>query len=164
MKLRLSKTGQTVWVDDEDVHLCRSMQMGRDEIIYVRWCENRKRVRKALHRVIMGEPKGFEVDHKNGNRFDNRKANLRICTPSQNTCNRDRPKRKLQHKYRGTWHFAKSVGRKLEKPWVARIKIQGKAIYGGYFRTAKEAALAYDQLARKHHGEFARLNFPNEGA
>jgi hypothetical protein len=39
---------------------------------------------KSIHRIIMGEPKGMEIDHKNGDKLDNQRENLRICNRSQN--------------------------------------------------------------------------------
>jgi hypothetical protein len=160
MDLKLKKSGMPVLIDEEDAHFCRAMQLGRDGIIYVRWWENKKQIRRALHRVIMGNPFGFQVDHINGNRFDNRKCNLRLATASQNTCNRSRPNKRLLHPYRGVAFFSRPG---LIKRWHARLKVNGVAHSGGYHTTAEEAARAYDVLAKKHHGEFARLNFPNEG-
>jgi len=45
-----------------------------------------------MHRAILGVKEGVEVDHINGNRLDNRKANLRPCTRSQNQQNRHKTK------------------------------------------------------------------------
>ena len=50
---------------------------------------------ERLHGFIMDCPKGKEVDHINGNKLDNRKCNLRICTQHQNSFN----KNKQQEKY-----------------------------------------------------------------
>jgi hypothetical protein len=36
--------------------------------------------------------------------------------------------------------------------------VNGKRLELGYFKTAREAAIAYNEAAKKHHGEFARLN------
>lgn len=49
-----------------------------------------------MHRVIVAPPEGFFVDHINCNRLDNRRANLRICTPEENTLNRSPRIRKAE--------------------------------------------------------------------
>jgi hypothetical protein len=152
----LKKCGSAVFVDDEDLIHCVSLQLNKDGLIYKRWRERGKMISRALSRVIMNAPKHLQVDHINKNRFDNRKQNLRLATPSQNSCNRSRPKKDLLHKYRGIAFFK----RNLKKPWAARIKFEKKQITLGYFETDVEAALAYDVAAKKYHGEFANLNFP----
>ena len=45
-----------------------------------------------LHRLIMNAPKGLLVDHRNGDSLDNRRANLRLATHSQNQWNRQKIK------------------------------------------------------------------------
>jgi hypothetical protein len=42
---------------------------------------------------------------------------------------------------------------------VAKIRYQGKRIWLGSFKDEIEAAKAYDEAAKKYHGEYARLNF-----
>lgn len=131
-----------------------------------------KTKRISMHRYIMlpkidmqfgprcskpGNPfKGIIIDHINGNGLDNRRANLRICTYTQNNCNK-RIKLKSASKYRGV-----SKSRKPDKPWQARIYLHRKPIIIGFFKTRLDAALAYDTAARKYHGQFATLNFPAE--
>ena len=82
------------------------------------------------------------------------RGSFRLCTKSQNSVNYVRTFR-TKSPYRGV---AKA---KPGKGWVANIKAAGKMHYLGYFAEAEEAAHAYDDAARKHHGEFAVLNFPD---
>jgi hypothetical protein len=106
----------------------------------------------SLHREIMNQPKGVLVDHKNNCSLDNRRANLRLATPSQNAQNA--PKRKNTSS-----RFIGISFDKRRKKWRASISYKGKRIWLGYFDNEIDAALAYDAAARKYYGEFARLNF-----
>ncbi|MGD0551230.1 MAG: HNH endonuclease signature motif containing protein [Sedimentisphaerales bacterium] len=109
----------------------------------------------GLHREIMDAPKGLVVDHKNGDSLDNRRANLRLATYSQN--HQNVPKRKnTSSRFIGV-----SFNKRGEK-WSASIGYEGKVIWLGYFDNEIDAAHAYDAAARKYYGEFARLNFPDE--
>ena len=104
-----------------------------------------------MHRVILKTPKGMDTDHRNGDGLDNRRCNLRICTKSQNSINRKMQSNNTSG-YRGVyWH-------KRDKKWLAHIKIDGKKINFGYCSTKEQAAEAYNEAAKKHYGEFARLN------
>lgn len=121
-----------------------------------------------MHRLIMNPLPGIEIDHKNGDGLDNRRKNLRICTVSENRQNtagwKNRPSKHLQgFKFKGVYHPNRCTGNQGGKPWEARICYGGKQrVVGNYF-TPQEAALAYDEQARIHHGKFARLNFPKPG-
>lgn len=101
---------------------------------------------------IMGKPeKGFVVDHINRNRLDNRKDNLRFCTLAQNNMNRKMQKNNTSG-YTGVfWH-------KPAKKWQVFICIDKKQTHVGIYADKKEAALAYNEAAKEHYGEFARLN------
>lgn len=102
-----------------------------------------------MHRVVM--PEVAQIDHINGNRLDNRKANLRPCTHSENQRNRRKTK-VCSSPYKGVyWH-------KRENKWVAQIRYEGKQKSLGRYQTAEEAAAAYDEFAKLYHGEFAFLN------
>jgi hypothetical protein len=107
----------------------------------------------SMHRFILNPPEGALVDHRNCNGLDNRRANLRPATRSQNGYNR--PKRKnTTSPYLGV-HFSKKM-----KKFVAQIKHESRKIWLGSYDNEIEAARAYDAAAKKYHGEFARLNFP----
>lgn len=94
-------------------------------------------------------PKNMEVDHINGDRLDNRRENLRLCTHSENGANCKRGINKW--KYRGV-----SNHRRL---FAARIQKDKKKIHIGLYKTPKIAAKAYDKKARELFGEFAFTNF-----
>jgi hypothetical protein len=116
---------------------------------------NGKRTTLFMHKVILHAPKGMVVDHINGNPLDNRKANLRLATPAQNSRNRRVTKRGTSI-YKGVWY------NRTKRLYCARITVSRKMIYIGQFKDEVEAARAYDRAARKYHGEFARLNFPEK--
>lgn len=110
-----------------------------------------KNKRLMMHRLIIGAKQGEEVDHKNGDRLDNRGDNLRFCTRSQNNFNQQISSRNKSG-YKGvSWD-------KGNKKWRSQAHINDKAFNLGRYDTKKEAALAYNNFAIKHFGEFARLN------
>lgn len=104
-----------------------------------------------MHRAILGAKKGEESDHRNCNGLDNRRANLRLCTTSQNQMNR--------RKQDGcTSNFKGVFWDKERRKWLSRIHYKGKQIHLGRFYIEKDAAHAYNQAATKFFGEFARPN------
>ena len=102
----------------------------------------------------MRAPRGLLVDHRNGDGLDNRRDNLRLATHSENMMNRPKIKSPTTSRFVGVYFD------KARRLWVARIHLNGKCIWLGRFATEIEAAKAYDEAAKKYHGEFARLNFP----
>ena len=108
-----------------------------------------------LHRVILERKigrallKGERPDHVNGNTLDNRRENLRVSDISQNALNA-RAKTRERDGIKGV---CKKRGR-----YYALLTIRGTEYKSGYFSTKEEAARAYDELAKQHCGEFARLN------
>jgi hypothetical protein len=105
-----------------------------------------------MHRQIMGEPDGMDVDHRDRNSLNNRKENLRICTRSQNMANMEKRAGKTATEKGVDW-------RPDKKKWRARI---GRTFLG-YFDTKTEAASAYDAAALARYGEFARTNGSQRG-
>jgi hypothetical protein len=109
----------------------------------------------SMHRQIMQPPEDMVVDHIDGNRANNCRANLRVCTHSEN--NRNHRKRiDSSSSFKGVFYDKRS------HRWGAKCQYRGERIRLGYFDTDIEAARAYDRMAVELFGKFARLNFPQE--
>ena len=108
-----------------------------------------------MHREIMPPPPNMVVDHQDGNKANNCRCNLRVCTPQENRCNAPR-------KSRGRCQFRGVYREKRRGRICSRIKCNGKYYWLGRFPTEVEAARAYDRAAVEAFGEFARPNFPEE--
>lgn len=107
------------------------------------------------HRVIFAITQGYwtniDVDHKNGDRLDNRASNLREATRSQNLFNA-RIRGNNTSGYKGvSWC-------NTYKKWKASICFDKKQKSLGYFNNKAEAILAYRNAASALFGEFARLS------
>jgi len=116
--------------------------------------KGKKEVPIYLHQDIIKVPDGMVIDHINHDGMDNRMANLRAATYSQNMCHRKKRAGAKQSKYKGIYC------RNRDRKWQALITINRKRIHLGYFHGEIEAAKAYDAAAKKYHGQFACLNFP----
>lgn len=155
-QIQLSQ-GKVALVDDEDFDrlaphkwYVRKDKHGKYYALRSAWGLMRKTV--YMHREIIGAPRGMIVDHVNGNALDNQRSNLRLCTNSENMCNRGKQTDNTSG-YKGvTWNSHR-------RRWQAQIKLNGKMVQSGRFDTPEDAARAYDEAARKHHGEFAKTNF-----
>lgn len=105
--------------------------------------------RYYLHRLLMASNTQLLVDHKNGDRLDNRVSNLRLATSSQNGANVP----KLNTNTTGFKGVVPHGDR-----FRAYIHKHGKTFYIGTFDTAKAAACEYDRKAQKLFGGFASDN------
>jgi len=165
MKMIPLTQGQFAIIDDEDSDLVApykwsAMKRRGAAGFYAQsavWDRSAKRTRTVLmHRLISGARPGQLCDHANMNGLDNRRSNLRICTPSENQCNR-----KAQSNNKTGF---KGVTRTPSGSYRASITI-GKARHNlGTFATPEAAAIARDAAARRLHGEYASLNFRREHA
>jgi hypothetical protein len=151
-------SGETIVVDDGDLdaltqHRWYIQRTKRAHTIYAMArvaMPDGRHVTKGIHRLIMGDPVGMDVDHINGNGLDNRRSNLRVVTRQQNLQNQKA--RAGSSAYRGV--------RAANGKWLAGITHNYKRIHCGTFVTEEAAAQAYDAKARELFGEFAALNFP----
>ncbi len=104
-----------------------------------------------MHRQIMNTPTGFDTDHINGDKLDNRRENLRISSRSQNNANMS----KLSNNTSG---FRGVSWDRRAKKWQARLNKDSQLVYCARFDTKEAAARAYNQKSLELHGEFAKLN------
>lgn len=112
------------------------------------------RMHREIVKAIVKASDGFEVDHADGNGLNNQRENLRACSNSENQQNRTSA--------RGSSAYKGVLWDKSHGCWKAKIIVDGKRIMLGSFDTQESAARRYDQAAKAHFGEFARLNFPGE--
>jgi hypothetical protein len=156
MKLIPLTQGQFAKVDDEDFEM----------LIKWKWCAvwnsytktfyatkgiNRENSVRYMHRLIMGAKKGQQVDHIHHDTLDNRRSELRISLPSENKQNSGKQKDNTSG-YKGvSWD-------KRDKKWRTTITKNRVQHSIGYFNTKEDAAKAYDEAAKKYHGEFAFIN------
>jgi hypothetical protein len=106
-----------------------------------------------LHHLILTPPPGMLVDHINGDKLDNRRANLRACNHAENIRNsRKRQDGSRTSPYKGVRYSAQW------KSWQAYIRHDGKPCSLGSFTSEIAAAHAYNHAAKEFYGEFARLN------
>lgn len=101
-----------------------------------------------MHRQLMSPPTGLFVDHKDGNKLNNQRANLRLCTKGQNMANQP-PTRRNRYGLKGV-SLDMRTGR-----WRAQIGHEKRNHYLGTFDTAEAARTAYLKAATDLHGEFA---------
>lgn len=146
-KIKLTQ-GKYAVVDKGDFELLSKYKWHFHTTGYARTSTPKK---TYMHRLIMGAKKNQQCDHINGNRLDNRRSNLRLCSERQNHFNL---KKRFNNKsgYKGV-SFDNS-----RKKWLAQIAIDGVNKYIGRFDSKMEAVRQYNLLAKDLHGDFARLN------
>lgn len=106
-----------------------------------------------LHVFVMGIQTGKEVDHKNGNKLDCQRHNLRFLTHSENMHN-------CGMRHHNTSGYIGVDYREERGKFRARLAVNGYRFHLGYFDTAIEAACAYDKEVIKRYGNKCISNFP----
>lgn len=96
-----------------------------------------------VHRLLI--PGVDQVDHINGNKLDNRKANLRPATNAENH-------RGHSSRAPGTSGYRGVV--KDKKTWKAHVTVDGVVHTKYGFPTPEAAVQARDEMAQELHGEF----------
>lgn len=154
-KIKLTQGKYTI-VDNEDFKFLNQWKWTLSSTSHVvrQIMKNYKGTRILMHRVLLNPPINMVVDHINGNGLDNRRINLRICTRTQNLQNQKRNS-KNKTGYKGVFV---SVDKRIGKKYInAKIQVNKKQIWLGYFPSFLTAYEAYCKAAKKYHGKFARL-------
>tara|TARA_R110000787_G_scaffold96201_1_gene199447 strand:- start:474 stop:959 length:486 start_codon:yes stop_codon:yes gene_type:complete len=105
---------------------------------------------KRLHRIIMGEPEDFVIDHINRDLLDNRSCNLGFVSQQENVINRGIKKTNKSGVSGVSWH-------KRDNKWVSQITYKNKKIHLGNFDTLEEATKAREDGKIKYFGEFRAM-------
>ena len=141
-------------LDKEDAHILNYRYCGifKDSFgaRYVQLKILNKRV--FLHNLLMNPSKEQVVDHINGNPLDNRRCNLRLCSFSDNLKNKKT--------YKNNRLGVRGVSyNKQEGKYVARIQVDKKPIFLGYFDTIDEASKIRKEAEIKYFGEYRRKDY-----
>ncbi len=141
-------------VDDEDFEFVNQWKWNYHRKGYaIRTDRSSKKRTVYMHKEIAVRAgicrRELQADHKNGNKLDNTRSNLREATNQMNQANVSRQKNN------STGFKGVSFKKSLQK-WVARIGVNRTRIHLGYFSTPEEASEAYTKAAILHFGEFAR--------
>ncbi len=134
------------------VSLYRWLTLGSKPVYHYAAVLRDGRLHQQMHRLLLGlSPTDRRVaDHINGDTLDNRSANLRACTRSENSQNG----KIRSHNRSGL----KGVFASQHGGWLAAISVDGRKLHLGTFPTPQAAALEYDAAALSLHGAFARTN------
>jgi len=98
--------------------------------------------------IAYGDPGDMQIDHRNGQKSDNRLCNLRLADRAENSTNR------RVHKNNTSGFTGVTWCNRLES-WTAHIQVRNRRVYLGSFHAIEDAAAAYRKAAELHHGEFA---------
>lgn len=142
-KIQLTQ-GKVALVDDENYEKLKcfkwcAVKNGKTFYATRAITVNKKQIMIWMHHEIIGfPPKGFEVDHRNGNGLWNLKNNLRYVTHRQNTQNKKNGKKKTSQYPGVCW-------KKQTQKWCAEIQVNGRKKHLGYFAGEREAFEIYKQ-------------------
>lgn len=149
--------GKTATVSDEDYEELSQYRWVVDYYGYVIRSAHKdlgKGKLISMHRHVMRDVDAYRIDHIDNNPLNNQRSNLRVATQQENLRNRGA---QVNNKS-GLKGVCQISSHQRQKTWIAQIKIGNKREHLGYFLTKEEAALAYNQAALEHFGEYAWVN------
>lgn len=104
-----------------------------------------------LHRLLTKPAPGLVVDHINGDRTDNRRINLRMCSQQNNSRNRNLS----SNSSTGVCGIRYYPEMDL---WGAYIFVDGKQIYLGSYQNKEDAVNARMEAEDNYFGEYSYAN------
>lgn len=139
-------TGDVVIADADDIGKLSSISWFKQTAGYAagRKQVNGKRPIILMHRFVLDAKPGSEVDHINGNKLDNRKANLRFVTRSQNRQNQQGARKDSKTGVRNVIYDER------KRRFKVVLSIDGKVRYFGSFESLEEAEAAAKEARRKY--------------
>ena len=143
------ETGLFTWLRSRGNNILAGQQAGHlqlDGYVRLKFFNKQYLISRLAVLYMTGEMPA-EVDHVDRNPSNNQWTNLRVCTRSQNRCNRPKT-------VKNTSGFKGVHWDRLSKKWRAQIGLYGKIKHLGRFATREEAAKAYERAAKTLHGEF----------
>lgn len=148
------ETGVFVWKLSPCARVPKGKEAGTAKAVGYRFIGLRGYGQIGAHRLawiyVHGAiPEELEVDHINGDPSDNRIANLRLATSSQQKMNKG-VQSNNRSGLKGAFYHAIRPGMK----WRSQIKVGERLHFLGYFKTAMEAHEAYMRASREMFGEF----------
>lgn len=147
--ISLTKGKQTIVSDDDYEYLIRWKWYFKDGYAATNMVSaDRKRSTIRMHRLLLRTPPGFDTDHINGDKLDNRRENLRVATRGQNQWNRK--KQNGTSKYKGIYWNRQNC------KWHVQLQVNKKKIWLGYYDNEEDAYAAYQDAAAKYHGMFTK--------
>lgn len=154
MEIKLTgKYGGVALVDKEDYEIISKYNWHQDDKQYAISSITGKPI--YMHRFLMKPPKGMVVDHKNHNRLDNRKDNLRVITRANNGKNKSKTKNATSQ------YYGVNFNTKQNK-YIVVFNYEGKKHNVGSFDNEIDAAEAYDLYLLHNNINYKNLNFPDK--
>lgn len=138
-------------IDKEDLEKSKKYQWHIDSTGYAKTSikNNDKYKIISFHRYLIGAENNEFVDHINGERNDNRKNNIRICSMQQNSHNRGISKNNTSG--------VKGVSKRKNGNWQAGIRFNGTSYYLGTFEKIEDAIKSRKNAEEKYFKEFRRI-------
>lgn len=142
--------GREFLFDIEDYDLIKGFHWKSDNRGYI-LCQIKKhgKVKSIyLHRISANPPSGVSIDHINGNKFDNRKCNLREVTQTQNCYNKPLSSKNKSGVTGVFWHSKKNK-------WLVNISHNNQSVYIGLYEKFEDAVQARYEAEDMYYGEYS---------